>query len=63
MRVTEPAPSPPPRRAGGALLAAGILGGVVIGSVLGQPSIGFLAGLGAGLAALALVWVGERKRR
>ena len=56
-------PPPPPRRAGGALLAAGILGGVVIGSLLGQPSIGFLAGLGIGLAALALIWAGDRKRR
>ncbi|MGZ8362143.1 MAG: hypothetical protein ACXWUX_16625 [Allosphingosinicella sp.] len=56
-------PPPPPRRAGGALLAAGILGGVVIGSLLGQPSIGFLAGLGVGLAALALIWAGDRKRR
>lgn len=63
-RMTDPAAPPsPPRRAGGALLAAGILGGVVIGSVLGQPSIGFLAGLGIGLAAVALVWAGDRKRR
>ncbi len=58
------ASSPPPaRRAGGVLLAAGILGGVVIGSVVGQPSIGFLAGLGVGLAAVALIWAGDRRRR
>ncbi len=61
--MANPAPPPPARRAGGVLLAAGILGGVVIGSVLGQPSIGFLAGLGIGLAAVALVWVGDRRRR
>lgn len=61
--MSEPAPLPPPRRAGGALLAASILGGVVIGSMMGQPSIGFLAGLGIGLAAIALIWVGVRRRR
>lgn len=61
--MANPAPPTPARRAGGVLLAAGILGGVVIGSVAGQPSIGFLAGLGVGLAALALIWVGDRGRR
>lgn len=62
--MSDPSPPPPPpRRAGGVLLAAGILGGVVIGSVLGQPSIGFLAGLGIGLAGVALIWAGDRKRR
>lgn len=60
--MTDPAP-PPPARAGGVLLAAGILGGVVIGTALGQASIGFLAGLGIGLAALLLVWHGDRRRR
>jgi hypothetical protein len=60
--MTDPAP-PPPARAGGVLLAAGVLGGVVIGSVLGQPSIGFLAGLGIGLIAVILVWYGDRRRR
>lgn len=55
-------PPPPPRRAGGVLLAAAILGGVVIGSVMDQPSIGFLAGLGVGLAAMALIWIGDRRR-
>ena len=38
-------------RAGGALLAAAIVLGVVIGVVLRQPSIGMVAGLAVGLVA------------
>ena len=48
-------------RAGGALLAAAILIGVIAGVLLRQPSIGFLAGLGAGIALLALVWLLDRR--
>ena len=62
MSDERPVP-PPPTRAGGVLLAAGILGGVVIGSALGQASIGLLAGLGIGLAAVVSVWYGDRRRR
>lgn len=47
-------------RAGGALLAAAILTGTVAGVAAGQPSIGFLAGLGAGLLLLATVWLLNR---
>lgn len=46
-------------RAGGALLAGAILIGAAAGIAAGQPSIGFLAGLGAGLALLATVWLLE----
>lgn len=46
--------------AGGFLLAAAILAGVVVGSLAGQPSIGFLAGLGVGLVLLGLVWLRAR---
>jgi len=49
-------------RAGGALLAAAILIGVVAGIFLRQPSIGFLAGLGAGLLLLGVVWLSDRRR-
>lgn len=42
--------------AGGVFLAAGVLGGVAIGSINGQPSIGFLVGLGVGVALAATVW-------
>ena len=48
-------------RAGGALLAFAILAGVAAGVLEGQPSIGFLAGLGIGLVLLALVWLWERR--
>lgn len=55
--------TPPPRspRAGGFLLALSLLVGVIGGSMLGQPSIGFLAGLGIGLAAVALLWLMDRR--
>jgi hypothetical protein len=56
------APAPRFPRAGGALFAASILIGAVAGVLLRQPSIGFLAGLGAGLALLALVWLFDRRR-
>ncbi len=55
-------PSPFPR-AGGALLAAAILIGVISGIVWREPSLGFLAGLGVGLVLLALVWLLDRRRR
>ena len=50
-----------PARAGGFLLALALLVGVIAGSLLGQPSIGFLAGLGIGLAAVAVLWLMERR--
>jgi hypothetical protein len=48
------------RLAGGCLLSLSILIGVVAGTLLRQPSIGFLAGLGAGLLLIALVWLLDR---
>lgn len=49
-----------PQLAGGVFLALGTVGGVLIGAAMGQPSIGFLAGLAAGLAAATLVWLLRR---
>ena len=49
--------------AGGFLLCLCLLAGAVVGSILGQPSIGFLAGAGTGLALLLLVWLWDRRRR
>jgi hypothetical protein len=49
-------------RAGGFLLAASILVGAIAGSILHQPSIGFLVGTGVGLFLLALVWLIDRRR-
>lgn len=40
-------------RAGGIFLTLGVLGGLVVGSLLGESSIGILVGLGLGIAALA----------
>jgi hypothetical protein len=47
--------------AGGSLLAISIIAGVVIGTVNRQPSIGFLGGLGTGIALLILVWLLARR--
>jgi hypothetical protein len=55
-------PEPRFRRAGGALLAASILTGVVAGTVMRQPSIGFLAGLGLGLTIVVAMWLVDRSR-
>jgi hypothetical protein len=55
-------PSRTPMRAGGALLAFAILAGVIGGALLRQPSLGFLIGLGVGLALLGLVWLADRRR-
>ena len=49
-------------KAGGGFLAAAILLGVLGGVLLGEPSLGFLVGLGAGLVALGAVWLAERRR-
>ncbi|HEY0625408.1 MAG TPA: hypothetical protein VGD10_01615 [Allosphingosinicella sp.] len=48
-------------KSGGFLLAVAIIGGVVIGGLMGQPSIGFLAGVGVGLLALLAVWLLDRR--
>ncbi|HKR23801.1 MAG TPA: hypothetical protein VJS15_00945 [Allosphingosinicella sp.] len=48
---------------GGCLLALAILAGAAVGLVWRQPSIGMLAGLGAGLVLLALVWLIDMGRR
>jgi hypothetical protein len=49
-------------QAAGFILAIGILGGSVAGAIVGQPSIGFLAGLGTGVAIAILFWLSERRR-
>jgi hypothetical protein len=49
-------------QAAGFILAISILGGAVAGAIVGQPSIGFLAGLVAGVAIAILFWLNERRR-
>ena len=56
-------PKPGFRRAGGALLAFSILIGVVAGTLLRQPSIGFLAGLAVGLLIVVTIWLVDRPNR
>ena len=47
-------------RAGGAIIAAGIVAGAVAGIVAGEPSIGFLTGLGLGVLIALLLWWRDR---
>ena len=47
------------KQAGGFILAASIIAGVVGGIVIGQPSIGFLVGAAAGLLVATLVHRGS----
>ena len=49
-------------QAAGFILAISILAGAVGGSIVGQPSIGFLVGLAAGIAISLLFWLIERRR-
>lgn len=49
-------------QAAGFILAISILGGAIAGSIVGQPSIGFLMGLAAGVLIAILFWLLERRR-
>lgn len=49
-------------RAGGAVIALCLIVGAVAGMLGGQPSIGLLAGLGAGIAVAVVIYLGDRKR-
>lgn len=55
--------SQPPVRAGGVFMALGTLAGTVVGGFMGQPSIGFLAGLGGGAALHGAIWYLDRRKR
>ena len=57
-------PKPPTRTpiAGGALLALSLIVGTVIGVLKGQPSVGFIGGMGVGLALLIAVALIDRAR-
>lgn len=48
-------------RGGGALVAIGAIVGTLGGGLLGQPSIGLLAGLAAGTLAAVFVWLADRR--
>ena len=49
-------------QAAGSVLAISIIAGAVAGVIVGQPSIGFLVGLTAGVLIAILFWLNERRR-
>ncbi len=51
------------RTGGGIFIAIGLIGGSVAGVLYGQPSLGLVAGLGAGAAIAGLLAVWEARRR
>lgn len=57
--MTTPSRTP---MAGGSLIALCLIGGVGIGIAQGQPTIGFLAGFGAGVLLALGVWLVDRRR-
>jgi mannose/fructose/N-acetylgalactosamine-specific phosphotransferase system component IIC len=48
-------------RSGGCLLAFSVVAGVFVGMILGQPSIGFLAGSALGLILVLTVFLLDRR--
>ncbi|WP_294137316.1 hypothetical protein [Sphingobium sp.] len=46
----------------GAIIAFLILGGAITGGLMGQPSIGLLAGVGAGVLIALLLWLRDRRK-
>ena len=44
----------------GAIIALLILGGAIVGGMMGQPSIGLLAGAALGILIALLLWLRER---
>ncbi|MBP6030723.1 MAG: hypothetical protein KA533_04770 [Sphingobium sp.] len=57
--MTSP-PQPDPVYAGGCFIAALVPIGAVAGGLMGQPSIGLLAGLGLGCAIAVALWLRTR---
>ena len=49
-------------QAGGFVLAASIIAGAVAGTMVGQSSIGFIVGTGAGVLLALLIWWYDRRR-
>ena len=48
-------------QAGGSILAVSIIAGTVAGIIVGQPSIGILAGTAAGALLTLLFWLNDRR--
>jgi len=52
--------TPSKSSAGGIFIALGVTAGVLIGGMLGQPSIGLLAGFALGALIALAIWLRER---
>ncbi|HEY1145319.1 MAG TPA: hypothetical protein VGE84_03165 [Allosphingosinicella sp.] len=49
-------------QAGGFIIAAAIIAGVVAGAIAGQPSIGVIAGAAIGILLATWIWLRDRAR-
>jgi hypothetical protein len=49
-------------QAGGCLLVVAILGGVFLGVIFDQPTIGTLIGIATGIAIATVFWLIDRRR-
>ncbi|MGV3769061.1 MAG: hypothetical protein ACO1NM_03410 [Sphingobium phenoxybenzoativorans] len=58
--MTTQKPKPP--TGAGAIIAFLVLAGTIGGGFLGQPTIGLLGGLGAGVLIALILWLRERGR-
>lgn len=57
----NPPESRPPQRAGGCLIAAGLIIGPIVGLAFGQVSIGLIGGLVIGVIAAIVMAVRDRR--
>jgi hypothetical protein len=53
---------PQSARGAGAIIALSSITGVIAGGLMGQPSIGLLAGVGTGMAIGLLMWWYDRRK-
>lgn len=47
---------------GGFLIALALIIGAIVGTIYGEPSIGLVVGLGAGILLAVLMWLRDRRR-
>ncbi len=60
MAATDPRPPVHNPRGAGAPLVLVLIAGLVVGFLVGQPTIGFLIGLGIALVIALILWRGDR---
>lgn len=61
MSISDPQPPARAPTGGGFLLVIALVVGVLLGTILGQPTIGFLGGGAIGIAILIVLWLKERR--